>query len=69
VRTLKADATGSTRRHDTLEMRAMLLQHGVALSVILDLLVEQGITSREEIAARAERIRTELGLVARTPAR
>jgi hypothetical protein len=50
------------RERDSVEVRAMLLQHGVALSVILDILVDRGIVTRDEIAARADRLRQDLGL-------
>lgn len=44
------------------DLKAVLLQHGLALSVLLDLLVEHGLVSRDEIAQRAQDITRDLEL-------
>lgn len=44
----------------------MLLQHGLALTVLMDLLVEQGVLSRDAITKRSQFIWQELGLASET---
>ena len=54
----RASPEGSTAA--SLELRAMLLQHGVALSVLFDLLVERGLVTRDEVRERAALLRQAL---------